>query len=136
MPLFLYISGPLVVKGRICYSGYMNKLVPFTKISGYHDTFSFLSEVSVAVDKKGSPVGFVFGRDSFITFLEKIDSEFEKKIKDPKSAYNNLAGKLIDMIEEKLPLNPIFVKELRNSIRETKNNDWISFKDVLKTLNV
>ncbi len=93
----------------------MNKLVPFKKFTKKSESFN-LSDTSVMVDKKGVPLGFVFGRDSFISFLEYIDSEFEKRVEDPKVAYDNPAGRLIDLIESKLPLNPKFVKDLKSSI--------------------
>ena len=81
-------------------------------------------------------MGFVFGRDSFISFLEHIDSEFEKKVDDPKKAFDNPAGKLIDLIEEKLPLNPKFIKDLRSSIEDAKKNNWIPLEKVAQLLHV
>lgn len=112
-----------------------NKLVPFKKFSDEAEKFN-LSDTSVMVDKKGIPLGFVFGRDSFISFLEYIDSEFEKKVKDPKIAFDNPAGRLIDLIEGKLPLNPRFVQDLKSSISKTRKSDWISLDEVSHSLNV
>lgn len=114
----------------------MNKLVPFRQFSKKANRLSFLSNTSVVVDKKGHPLGFVFGRDAFISLLEHIDAEFEKNVMDPKQAYNNPAGKLIDIIEEKMPLNPAFVKSLKSSVSKTKKSDWIPFEDVLRFLHV
>lgn len=114
----------------------MNKLIPFSKITKSKNGFSGLSDSKVAVDKKGVPVGFVFGRDAFISFLEYIDSEFEKKVKDPKKAFDNPAGKLIDLIEEKLPLNPVFVQELKSSIEEAQKTEWISLEQIKSALHV
>lgn len=112
-----------------------NKLVPFKKFSKKSEKFN-LSDTSVMVNKKGIPLGFVFGRDSFISFLEYIDSEFEKRVEDPKAAFDNPAGKLIDLIERKLPLNPKFVKDLKSSISNTKKSDWISLDEISHSLNV
>jgi len=123
------------LKFNLCYTTLMNKLVPFKKFSKQADKFN-LSDTSVMVDKTGIPLGFVFGRDSFISFLEYIDNEFEKRIEDPKLAYDNPAGKLIDLIETKLPLNPKFVKDLKSSISKTRKSDWISLDEISYSLNV
>jgi len=112
----------------------MNGLVPLSKFSKLGGKYSFLSNSSVVVDKKGIPLGFVFGRDSFISLLEKIDSEFEKNVSDSKLAYDNPAGGLIDLIEAKLPLNPSFIADLKKSIDSAKKEGWIPFKEVIKTL--
>lgn len=114
----------------------MNKLIPFAKFSKRTKKSSFLSNASVVIDRKGVPLGFVFGRDSFISFLERIDSEFEKKVKNPRQAFDNPAGKLIDLIEERLPIKPAFIKDLKSSIAETKKNNWIPFEKVAQLLHV
>ena len=114
----------------------MNKLISFTKFSKKVGRLSFLSKASVVVDKEGIPLGFVFGRDAFIALLEHIDEAVEKNAKDKKKAYHNPAGKLIDLIEEKLPLNPDFVKELKSTLAKTKKSDWIPFEEVVRSLHV
>ena len=93
------------------------------------------SETKVVVDGDGTPLGFVFGRNAFIDFLERIDSEFQDKVKDQKKAHANPAGKLIDLIEERLPLNPDFVKDLKKSISARKK-DWIPLDQIAKSLHV
>ena len=113
-----------------------NKLVPFSKIVKTKNGLSVLSKVSVVMDEKNTLVGFVFGRDSFINFLENIDTEFENKVKNPTQAYNNLAGKLIDLIEGSLPVSPHFVKDLRDSMSGAKKYGWIPFDQVMKALHV
>ena len=114
----------------------MNKLIPFAKFSKKAKKLHFLSNTSIVINGKGLPLGFVFGRDAFISFLEHIDEEFEKKVDDPKRAFNNPAGRLIDLIEEKLSVNPNFVKELKRSITETKRPKWIPFDEVIRSLHV
>lgn len=116
----------------------MNKLIPFTKFSSSKKTkaFPFLSKTSVVIDSEGTPVGFVFGRDAFISFLETIDETFEKKVKDQKEAYDNPAGKLIDLIEERMPVNPEFVNDLKKSVKRTKKQDWIPLDEVIRSINV
>lgn len=114
----------------------MVKLIPFTKFADKAGKSKFLSKTSVLVDKKGIPLGFFFGRDSFISFLEYIDAEFEKRVADPKKAFHNPAGIMIDMIEEKLPLNPDFVRDLKLSVAKTKKSDWIPLEEVRRILHV
>lgn len=116
----------------------MNKIVPFTKFTQAKKAadFPFLSEVSVVLNQKGTPQGFVFGRDSFISFLETMDAEFEEKVSDPKKAYHNPAGRLIDLIEETLTVDPRLVKDLKTSAQETKQSEWISLEDVKQSLHV
>lgn len=114
----------------------MNKLIPFTQFSKKAKKFSFLSNTSVVVDKESIPVGFVFGREAFISFLETIDNEFDEKVEDPHKAYNNVAGKLIDLIEEKLPLNPEFVKKVKAATKNKKKEEWISLEELSHMLHV
>lgn len=99
----------------------MNKLIPFSKFSkvdtGQHH---LLSNASVMVSDRGIPLGFFFGRDAFISLMTVIDDQFEKKASSEKEAYDNFAGKIIDLIEEKLPVKPGFVAELRESIEKAK----------------
>lgn len=114
----------------------MNKLVPFKKFSKKAAEQSFLSNASVIVDQKNIPLGFVFGRDSFISFCTVIDDEFENRVKDPKKAYDNPAGRLIDLIEEKLPINPKFARDLKDSIKNAQQTRWIPLDEVSRSLNV
>ncbi len=112
----------------------MNKLVPFKKFS--NKAVQVPSGASVIMDKNNVPIQFIFNRDTFIAFLEYIDIEFEKNIPNPDIAYNNPAGKLIDLIEERLPLNPKFVKDLKKSINEGKKSKTYSLDEVIRSLNV
>lgn len=114
----------------------MNKLIPFTKFSNKAKNLDFLSDTSIIVNDKKVPLGFVFGRDAFISLLEHIDEQFEKKVDDPKKSFDNPAGRLIDLIEDKLSVSPNFVKALKKSIAETKKSKWIPFDEVVKSLNV
>ena len=111
----------------------MNKLVPFAKFSKNRTP---LAGASVVVDSKDTPLGFVFGRDSFISFLEYIDNEFEKNIPNPDVAFNNPAGKLIDLIEEKLPVRPKFIKDVKEAREKAKKIGWINFEEIERSLNV
>lgn len=114
----------------------MNKLIPLSKFAKKAGKILSTSETKVVVDRDGTALGFVFGRNAFIDFLERIDSEFQDKVKNPKQAHNNPAGKLIDLIEERLPLNPKFVKDLKASINGAKSKDWIPLEQIAKSLHV
>lgn len=114
----------------------MSKLIPFKKFSKKSDSLPFISQTSVIVDEKGIPLGFVFGRDSFISFLEHIDEKFEEASENPQKVFDNPAGRLIDLIEEQLPLKPSFVKNLKVTLRETKKSDWIPLKEIKQSLHV
>ena len=107
-------------------------LAEFTKIK----SMPYLSETSVIMDKNKNPLGFVFGRDAFITMLEHIDDEFDKRVADPEKYFNNPAGKLIDAIESKLPLNPDFVRKLKLIISSTNKSDFISIDEIMKNIHV
>lgn len=111
----------------------MNKLVPFKKIS---NKARVLSGASVVINDKNIPLGFVFGRDSFISLCTLIDNEFEKRVSEPKKAYDNPAGKIIDLIEEQLPVNPKFANQLKSSIKEAREKRWIPMDEVIRSLNV
>lgn len=107
-------------------------LAKFTKI----ESMPYLSETSVILDKNKNPLGFVFGRDAFITMLEHIDDEFEKRVTDQKKYFDNPAGKLIDAIESKLPLNENFVNKLKLIIATTDKSDYISIDEIMKNIHV
>lgn len=112
----------------------MTQLVPFSKFT--KTKIPGLSETKVVLNEKGVPIGFVFGREAFISFLQKIDDQFESKVKDQKAAFANFAGRLIDLIEEKLPLRSSFVKEMRHSIEKANKEGWIPLDQITKSLNV
>ncbi|MEK7570804.1 MAG: hypothetical protein AAB553_00885 [Patescibacteria group bacterium] len=116
----------------------MNKAIPFTKFTGEKKIkeFPFLSQVSVVTDQKGTPAGFAFGRDAFISLLTAMDDSFEESVSNQKKAYANPAGKLIDLIEEKLTVQADFVKELRVSAKETQDSEWIPLDEVVRSLHV
>lgn len=111
----------------------MNKLVPFKKFS---KKAKVLSDASVVVNDKNIPLGFVFGRDAFISLCTLIDDEFEKRVNNPGKSYDNPAGKIIDLIEERLPVNPKFAKDLKLSIKEARNGRWIPMEEIARSLNV
>lgn len=111
----------------------MNKLVPLSKFS---EKAGKLTKAAVLVDEKGTPLGFTFGRDSFISFLQFFDDEFEKRVENPKKAYNNPAGRLIDLIEEKLPVKSKFISDIKEAKKEAKKTGWVNFEEIEQSLNV
>ncbi|MCL4389859.1 MAG: hypothetical protein M1484_00760 [Patescibacteria group bacterium] len=114
----------------------MNKLVSLSKFSGSGKKLPMLSDASVVVDERGIPLGFFFGRDSLISLLSKIDEQFENKVGNQRLAYDNYAGRIIDLIEEKLPVRPEFVDDLKRSIADAKKQGWVSMNELRSTLNV
>lgn len=95
-----------------------------------------MSKSSVIVDKNSVPLGFVFGRDAFISLCTVIDEEFEKNVLDQKKAYNNPAGRAIDLIEDRLPINPEFAKDVKSSLRDAQESGWIPMEEIIRTLHV
>jgi hypothetical protein len=108
----------------------MNKVVPFNTFA----KSSLLSNTSVVVNADNIPLGFVFGRDAFISLLTTMDETFENKVKNSKQAFNNPAGKLIDLIEEKLPISLDLMAEI--DTKKSKQTTWIPLKKVVQTLHV
>lgn len=113
----------------------MSKLIPFDQLSKIGANKS-LSNASVVIDNNGVPVGFFFGRDTFISLMTIIDEQFEQRVTKAKDAYDNFAGKIIDLVEEKLPVSPKFQKELGTSIKEAKKKGWVSLDEVKNALDV
>lgn len=115
----------------------MNKLVSFSKFSNKDlKTKNLLSNASVVIDGRGIPLGFFFGRDTLISLMTAIDEQFEKKARNARDAYDNFAGRVIDLIEEKLPVNPSFVKDMEISINDARKKGWVTLQEVSKTLNI
>ena len=53
-----------------------------------------------------------------------------------KKYFDNPAGKLIDAIEERLPLNIDFVNKLKLTISSTNKSDYISIDEIVKNIHV
>lgn len=113
----------------------MNKLVPFSKFSRVDGgKQKLLSNASVVVDKKGLPLGFFFGRDSLISLMTIIDEQFEKSSSDSTLVFNNFAGKIIDLIEEKLPVKQSFISDLKESIEKAQKSGWVPLSQIRKVI--
>ncbi len=113
----------------------MNHLIPLSQLTKSKNNPSYLSRTSVVLDKRGIPQGFVFGRDSFISLLTVIDESFEKNVSSPVKAFNNPAGKLIDLIEEHLPLSSRFIAQLKTSAQSRQALSGITLDDITKALH-
>jgi len=111
----------------------MSKIIPFTKLAPVKGEQALLSKISVMLDQHNQPAGFIFGRNAFISFLEQIDNEFEKKVPDQKKAFANPAGKLIDLIEEHLSVSEKFIASLREA---THGKSFIPLEEISKFLHV
>ena len=114
----------------------MNKLVSFTKAVKLKGNLSLLSDASIVIDDKKRPLGFFFGRDTFISLMTIVDEQFEDQVSDPKKAYDNYAGKIIDLIEQKLQVKKEFVKDLKVSIKEANKEGWLPMQEIQKLVNV
>lgn len=114
----------------------MNKLVPLNKFSKDNKKLSFLVNSSVVINNDDVPIGFVFGREAFITLLSRIDDQFEANVSDQNKAFDNWAGRMIDFIEEKLPVSNQFAVEVTSAIEKAEKEGWVSFKELKKSLNV
>lgn len=113
----------------------MNKLIPFSRFTKVDaGRRSLLADASVVVSDNQIPLGFFFGRDTFISLMTVIDEQFEKTAVSKRNAYDNFAGKIIDLIEEKLPVNPDFVSDLRESIKKAKSSGWVPLSEIRKSI--
>lgn len=113
----------------------MNKLIPFSRFTKVDaDRRGLLADASVVVSDNRIPLGFFFGRDTFISLMTVIDEQFEKTAASKRNAYDNFAGKIIDLIEEKLPVDPNFVSDLRLSIKQAKENGWVPLSEIRKSI--
>lgn len=133
MTFFLFVLEVLDFKW---YNFNMNKLIPFSKVAKLTGNLISLSNASVVVDNKKTPLGFFFGRDTFISLMTIIDQQFEEKVSDQKKAYDNYAGKIIDLIEQKLEVRKEFVKDLKDSIVKAKKEGWLPIQKIQKLANV
>jgi hypothetical protein len=114
----------------------MNRLVPVKKFIGRDAKANkLIGQASVVMDDRGLPVGFFFGRDTFISLLTAIDEQFEKKSKNLREGYDNFAGRIIDVIEERLPVNPKFVREMESSILDAQKHGWVDISQITQTPN-
>jgi hypothetical protein len=108
----------------------MSHLIKYTDF--LKDTSTIMQgKAYVMTDRKSHPVGFAFGREAFIQMLEKMDEYYQDAIPDQEKAYANPAGKLIDQIEDHIPLKENYVEELRDAVKSKDPKSWIPFDEMM-----
>ncbi|MFH1713410.1 MAG: hypothetical protein ABH896_04505 [Candidatus Jacksonbacteria bacterium] len=99
------------------------------------------SQAGVVLDKNNSPRFFIFDVFAFLDVLSKIDDSLIDKLSDEEYVDKsvNPAWWLIGEIEERLPLGPEYVAELKKEVAEAKkdiaNGETYSFQEIVKELN-
>lgn len=96
------------------------------------------SKAAVAVDREKKPHLFIFDTFALLDILSEIDENLVDRLSpsDYHSKTVNPAGWLIDEIESKLPLNPAYIKSLKNAISEAKKKGWIPFERIEQELHL
>lgn len=107
----------------IKYTDFLNKKEKLMQENAY-----------VITDKQSHPMGFAFGKDAFIQLLEKMDEYYQDMIPDQRKAYTNPAGRLIDQIEEYIPLKEHFIQDVADTAQQTDTQSWIPFKEIIKNI--
>ena len=112
-----------------------------TKLIGWTKTMlsKFLhkgSRAGMIVDKSGVPQLFIFDTPAFLDILSAIDEALIDRLSDEEyhSKAANPAGRMIDEIEARLPLNPEYVHSLKNAVKEANTKGWVPFSKILKDL--
>lgn len=96
------------------------------------------SRAGVVVDQNGVPHLFIFDTFALLDILSEIDEKLVDRLvaKDYHSKLVNPAGWLIDELESRLPLNPGYIKSLKDAIDEADRKGWIPFSKVEKEFNL
>ena len=96
------------------------------------------SQAVVVSDKQGVPRGFIFDAWAFLDLLSGIDEALIDKLSDKEyfSKISNMAGWLIDEIEEKLPVSDEFAESLRQEVVKAENGETVPWAEVKKLLQL
>lgn len=106
------------------------RLVPWSKVVPFSVfKLSKGSRAGVVLDKEGVPQLFIFDTFALLDVLSAIDEALVDKLspRDYHLKSVNPAGWLIDEIESRLPLDPQYVKSLKEAIDESEKKGWIPF---------
>jgi len=113
------------------------KLVPWNKIVPL-SVFKLKkgSRAGVVLDRNGTPQLFIFDTFALIDVLSEIDEKLVDRlpIPDYHSKSVNPAGWLIDELESRLPLDPKYIKSLKDAIDEANKKGWVPFSKIQKEL--
>ena len=88
------------------------------------------------MDRNGTPQLFIFDTFALIDVLSEIDEKLVDRlpIPDYHSKSVNPAGWLIDELESRLPLDPKYIKSLKDAIDEANKKGWVPFSKIQKEL--
>jgi len=115
------------------------KLLPWSKIVP-SSVFKLNknSRAGVVVGQDGAPHLFLFDTFALLDILSEIDERLVERLsaKDYHSKAINPAGWLIDELESQLPLNPKYVKSLKDAIDEANQKGWVSFSKIQKEFGI
>lgn len=115
------------------------KLVPWNKVKPLSVfKLSRGSRAGVVLDKKGIPQLFIFDTCGLLDILSIIDEALVDKLsaRDYHQREINPAGWLIDEIESQLPLNPKYIKSLKEAIDEAEKKGWVPFSKIQTELGL
>lgn len=115
------------------------KLVPWNKVVPL-SVFKLRkgSRAGVVLDRNGTPHLFIFDSLALIDVLSEIDEKLVDRlpILEYHSKSINPAGWLIDELECRLPLNPEYIKSLKDAIDEANKKGWVPFSKIQKGLGL
>lgn len=96
------------------------------------------SRAGVVVDRNGSPQLFIFDTLALLDVLSEIDEQLVDRLSSEEyhSKSINPAGWLIDEIEGRLPVNPLYANELLKGIEEAKRKGFIPFEKIKAELSL
>lgn len=115
------------------------KLVPWQKVAPL-SVFKLKksSRAGVVLDANGTPHLFIFDTLALLDILSEIDEKLVDRL--PVSEYHsksvNPAGWLIDELESRLPLNPKYIRSLKDAIDEANKKGWVPFSKIQKELEL
>ena len=115
------------------------KLVPWNKVAPLSVfQLSKGSRAGVILDKGGAPQLFIFDTSALLDILSAIDEALVDRLshEDYHSRHVNPAGWLIDEIELRLPLNPKYIKSLKDAIDEAERKGWVPFAKIQADLGL
>jgi hypothetical protein len=96
------------------------------------------SRAGVVVDRNGLPQLFIFDTFALLDVLSEIDEQLVDRLSNEEyhSKTVNPAGWLIDEIESRLPVNPLYANELLKGIEEAKRKGFIPFERIKAELSL
>ena len=96
------------------------------------------SRAGIVIDQNGNPCLFIFDTFALLDVLSEIDEKLVDRLSSEEyhSRAANPAGWLIDQLESRLPLNPNYIKSLKEAIDEAKEKGWVPFSKIQRQLGI